>query len=69
MSGVVLLDMGENYGPLNTKNGSKVNFYMVMPITRAETAYKLEYGMSALIDKFEEKDVPMIIDMYRKSVV
>jgi hypothetical protein len=42
---------------------------MVMPITEAETEFKLEQGMDALMARFDEHDVPMVIDMFRKSCV
>ena len=69
MSGIVLLELDEDFSPLVTESGEKVHFYMAMPITRAEMEYKLEYGMSALDEKFAEQDLPLVIDMYRNSVV
>jgi len=70
LSGVVLLDYGGEDGSyLIANDGTRINTLMLMPLTRAETEYKLEHGMGALIDRLEEHDVPMIIDMYRKSAV
>ena len=69
MSGMVLLGLDDKYSMMYAKSGQIVHLYMVMPITRAETEYKLEHGMVALEDKFSEHDLPMVIDMYRKSVV
>ena len=68
MSCFMLLDMGDDY-KIEMEDGTVINTYMVAPITRAETEYKLEHGMSALIDKFAEQDVQLVIDMYRKSTV
>ena len=69
MSGMLLLELDENFSPLVLKNGEKVHLYMTMPITRAEMEYKLKHGMSELDKKFSEQDLQLVIDMYRKSVV
>ena len=69
MSGIVLSELDENFSPLTVKNDAKVRFYMVVPVTRAETEYKLEHGMQALEKKFIENNLQLVIDMYRKSVI
>jgi hypothetical protein len=69
MGGAIVLELDDNLSKLTVENGQTVNVYMIVPATRDEIEYKLEHGMNALDDKFEEANLPMIIDMYRKSVV
>jgi len=70
MSCVVLLPSPiEALSNLITADGTTINFYSVLPITRAEAEFKLKRGMDALLDKFTKTKVPLIIDMYRKSAV
>jgi hypothetical protein len=67
MSGMALLEL--DFSPLETEKREKIHLYMVMPVTRAEMEYKLEHGMSALDEKFSAHDLPLVVDMYRQSVV
>jgi len=67
MNGVILLP--HNTPQLTTKSGANINFYMVLPISRAEMEYKLEHGIEAFFDKFEKSKVSLIVDIYRKSVL
>jgi len=69
MGGVVLLELGEKESPVVARDGTKITLLMVVPISQAETEYKLEYGMDALLEKFDECGVPHVLDIYRKSVV
>jgi len=68
MSGFLLLHFGEDY-EIDAKDGRRVTAYMVAPVTRAETEYKLEYGTDALVERFVERDVQLVTDMYRGSAV
>jgi hypothetical protein len=69
MSGVLLDEPGENFSPITIKGGVKLHFYMVVPVSQAETEYKLEYGMDALTEIFAEQDIPLVVDIFRDSVV
>ena len=69
MGGIVLLELGEKESPVIANDGTKITLLMVVPISQAETEYKLEYGMDALMEKFDEHNVPHILDIYRKSVM
>jgi len=69
MGGIVLMELDEKSSPMVSENGTKVRLFAVVPVTRAETEFKLEHGMQALVEKFIENEVSMTIDMYRKSVV
>jgi len=69
MGGVVLIMLDSEKSPIIAKVGKQIHLLMVVPITRAETEYKLEHGMAALLKKFDEHNVPLVIDMGRKSVV
>ena len=55
--------------PLTTSDGTRINFYMTVPITKLETEFKLENGVDALLAKFEEKNLSAIIDTFRGCCV
>jgi hypothetical protein len=38
-------------------NGTHVHFFWLLPITKAERDFKVEYGLEALENKFEEKEL------------
>ena len=65
LSCAILLEMFEG---ITTKCKKGIKFYYVAPISEAETQYKLENGVDALIDKFDEHNVPIVVDIFRKSV-
>jgi len=67
MGGVVLLEPGADFSPLTTEEGTPIHFYMTMPAYKEEIEYKLEQGMSALDDLFAERDLPLVVDMYREN--
>ena len=69
MAAAVLVDVGRDISELTTENGETINIYMVAPISQAECEFKLEKGMDALLQLFQENDVPFITDIYRGSVV
>ncbi|MCL2569335.1 MAG: suppressor of fused domain protein [Oscillospiraceae bacterium] len=69
MSAFVLLGFQGELGEMQAKDGQMVRFYMLQPLSRAETEYKLQHGMNALMARFEEKDVPLVADINRKSLI
>ena len=50
-------------------NGEAVKFLWLVPITQAEMALKLEKGAEALLDVFEERHHPLVLDRRRASYV
>jgi len=50
-------------------DGDPVNLLWVVPITAAETEYKLARGSDALVDLFDRQRLPFLLDERRQSVV
>ena len=69
MSAFVLLGFQGDLGEMQAKDGQTLRFYMLQPLSRAETEYKLQHGMDALAVRFQEKDIPLVIDLGRKSLI
>jgi len=69
LCGSILLEPNGRFTPLAVHDDNLINFYLVLPATRAEIEYKLGYGMEALDKKFMEADLPVEADIYRKSTV
>lgn len=44
-----------------------INFYSIIPLYDEETNYKLQNGLDALLDKFDEADVGEVIDIGRQN--
>jgi len=67
--GGVALSWGD--GPLSTlktKDGKEIHFYQVIPAYKEEIEYKLKYGMSAFLDKFNAAEVGPILDPNRPNL-
>ena len=54
--------------PLETEEGKKISFYMVVPAYKEEIEYKLKYGMEGLNQRFMEGKLPMILDIHRPNL-
>lgn len=67
MGGVVLVQIGGGMGSMESEDGKKINFYMVVPAYREEIEFKLEYGMEELDKRFSEGNLPMILDIRRPN--
>ena len=67
MSGVVIVGLGEDISPLTTKAGKQIHLLMVVPISKAETQYKLEKGMDELMQLLSNNNVSVITDIHRNS--
>lgn len=50
-------------------DGDSVDFLWLVPITQAELDYKLEFGMDALLTKFDEAKKSVVHDPHRGSCV
>jgi len=59
------LQVDEEFLTLDMEDGRQVHFYAVLPIYLEELEHKLEHGMDALLDKFEEYEVDEIFDPNR----
>ena len=69
MAGVVLLELDEKSSYMTAADGTVINFYLVVPLSKAETEYKLENGMDALVQKMIEHEVGTDFDMNRECVL
>lgn len=67
MGGVVLTAM-DKVPPLKAKDGTVVNFYMVLPAYKEEIEYKLRYGMEKLEERFMEGKVSLVWDIQRPNL-
>jgi hypothetical protein len=59
------LETDEDFLALDMEDGRQVHFYAILPIYLEELEYKLEHGMDALLDKFEEHHINEIFDPKR----
>lgn len=50
-------------------NNSIVNIYWVIPITRMERDFKNKHGVNSLLDLFDEKNTPFVLNKKRKPIV
>ena len=53
--------------PLETEDGKKISFYMLVPAYKEEIEYKLKYGMEGLHQRFVENRLPMVLDVHRPN--
>lgn len=68
-SGIMLVGLSDNISLLKTKDGNAINFYMMTPLYKEETEYKLEKGAEKLIEKLVKiADNPWILDIKRENV-
>ena len=52
---------------LKLSSGKKINFYQMFPLYQEELDYKLENGLDALFDLFEEDDLLPVLNIKRKN--
>ena len=50
-------------------DGDPVGLWWVVPISQSELEYKRARGVDALLDAFDEKDLPLVLDPARPSTV
>ncbi len=68
LGGVVLSQGDGDIECVMTKDGKRINLYMVIPAYEEEIQYKLKYGMNKLDEVFREKNLPMILDLKRENL-
>jgi len=69
LSCALIVGMGGDFSPVITKDGAEINLLMLTPISKAETEFKLEKGMGALMGLFEKQGVPMVVNAFRSSLL
>ncbi len=67
MGGVVLSELEGDIGGFTAEDGTRINFYMVIPAYAEELKYKLENGMDALNRRFDKGKLPMVTDLGRPN--
>ncbi len=67
MSGVVLSELKGDMGGFMTEDGTRINFYMVIPAYAEELNYKIKNGMDALNRRFDKGRLPMVTDLGRPN--
>ncbi len=59
------LETDEDFLTLDMEDGQTVHFYAILPIYLEELEHKLEYGLDALLDRFEEHHVNELLYVNR----
>ena len=54
-------------GPLETKDGSRINFCLLIPAYKEEIEYKLKYGMEELDKRYSAQKLPVVLDPSRPN--
>lgn len=70
LNGIILLPpitVNRDFLSLKVDEERTVNFYCVIPLYEEETNYKLKYGYSSLLDKFDEYGFNEVIDINRQN--
>lgn len=70
LNGIILLPpimVKRDFISLKVDDNRTVNFYCIIPLYEEETNYKLKYGYSSLLDKFDEYGINEVIDINRKN--
>jgi len=66
--GGIVLSWGDGpLGTLKTKDGKEVHFYEVIPAYKEEIEYKLKYGMSAFLEKYNAAGMEHILNIHRPN--
>jgi hypothetical protein len=62
------LSLPEEFQTLEVSPGKTVHFYTLCPIYREEMDLKMEQGVDALLDKFDEHGIGDVLDLTRPNV-
>jgi hypothetical protein len=62
------LSLPEEFQTLEVSPGKMVHFYTLCPIYREEMDLKMEQGVDALLDKFDEYGIGDVLDLTRPNV-
>ena len=66
--GGAVLAAPQGVAPLETEDGRKISFYMLIPAYKEEIEYKLKYGMEGLGQRFTEGELPLVLDARRPNL-
>ncbi|UYQ94740.1 suppressor of fused domain protein [Chitinophaga horti] len=59
------INLPNDFHELVVNEEQTIRFYCLYPIYKEELDYKLEHGAEGLLDKFEEFDIPNVVDIHR----
>ena len=62
------LSAPEDFLRLETKDGTLINFYSLIPIYPEEMELKLEEGVDTLLELLDDNNITEVIDIHRKNV-
>ena len=66
--GVVFAGGEGRLGRLDTQDGRRLSLLHLIPAYKEEIEYKLKYGMNALMDRFQEEKVSVVLDPHRPNL-
>ncbi|MFK8303634.1 suppressor of fused domain protein [Capnocytophaga stomatis] len=62
------LSAPQDFLKLQTKDETTINFYCILPLYVEEMDLKLEEGVDALLDLFDEYQISEVVDIHRENV-
>ena len=71
LSGIIILpsvNVPPEFAELKINEGKTIEFYSIVPLYDEEMNLKLAKGSDLLLDKFDDNDIPEIININRKNV-
>lgn len=68
-TGFLLLKESGDLGAFCKGNGDTVNIYTVFPLYSEEIAYEKKHGIIALLERFQQKDIPIVFTVNRQNAV
>ena len=66
--GGVVLAVNGALDKVEARDGRRINLLFAIPAYQEEIEYKLKYGMDALLKRFSEENVPMVLDIHRPNL-
>ena len=60
---------GEAFSRLEIRPNEFINFYSVLPVYQKEMDYKLQHGIDALYEKFDQIGINELIDLRRSNAI
>jgi len=70
-SGVLIippLNLEKGFHSLKLNEKKTINFYTLIPLYKEEMDYKVEKGFNALLDKMDEYELSLVVDINRKNM-
>ena len=66
--GGVALAVNGALDKVEVKDGRRVNLLFAIPAYQEEIEYKLKYGMNALLERFSQQNMPIVLDIHRPNL-